>query len=50
MATAVFMGVAAIALATTYALERRIAIMPVVAGVMIFVFGGLIHRHSGISL
>ncbi len=40
-ATGLFMAATLIALAVAYALERRIPIMPLVAGVVVFVFGGL---------
>ena len=39
--TAFFMVAMAISLAITWVLEKRIAIMPLVTGVMVFVFGGL---------
>jgi intracellular septation protein len=40
-ATAAFMVVIAIALSASYALERRIAPIPLVTGAMVLVFGGL---------
>ncbi len=39
--TALFMVAMAISLALTWMLERRLAVMPLVTGVMVFVFGGL---------
>lgn len=39
--TALFMVAMAISLTLTWLLERRIAVMPLVTGVMVFVFGGL---------
>jgi len=39
--TAFFMVAMAISLSITWALERKIAVMPLVTGVMVFVFGGL---------
>lgn len=39
--TAFFMVAMAISLTITWILERRLAIMPLVTGVMVFVFGGL---------
>ena len=39
--TAFFMVAMAISLVLTWLLERRLAIMPMVTGVMVFVFGGL---------
>lgn len=39
--TAFFMVAMAISLSITWMLERRIAVMPLVTGVMVFVFGGL---------
>ena len=40
-ATGVFMVATLIALALSYALQRRLAIMPLVSGVVVLVFGGL---------
>jgi len=40
-ATAVFMAATLIALPTAYMLERRLPVMPLVAGVFVLIFGGL---------
>ncbi|MEM6665128.1 MAG: septation protein A [Pseudomonadota bacterium] len=40
-ATAAFMVAITISLAVSYALERRLAVMPLVSGVVVLVFGGL---------
>src|SRR5918911_4790135 len=40
-ATGVFMVATLIALALSYALQRRLAIMPLVSGVVVLVFGGV---------
>ena len=40
-ATGVFMVATLIALALSYALQRRLAIMPLVSGVVVLLFGGL---------
>ncbi len=40
-ATGVFMAATLTALALSYALQRRLAIMPLVSGVVVLVFGGL---------
>ncbi len=39
--TAFFMVAMAVSLTITWVLERRIAVMPLITGVMVFVFGGL---------
>jgi len=39
--TAFFMVAMAISLTITWILERRIAVMPLITGIMVFVFGGL---------
>ena len=39
--TAFFMVAMAVSLAITWMLERRIALMPLVTGVMVFIFGGM---------
>ncbi len=39
--TAVFMAATAVSLGVSYALERRVPVMPLVAGVFILIFGGL---------
>lgn len=39
--TALFMVAMAISLTLTWILERRLAVMPLVTGIMVFVFGGL---------
>ena len=39
--TAFFMVAMAISLTLTWILERRIAVMPLITGIMVFVFGGL---------
>jgi len=41
MATAAFMVVTIVALAVSWGLTRRLAIMPIVTGIVVFVFGGL---------
>ncbi|MGB0684110.1 MAG: septation protein A [Magnetovibrionaceae bacterium] len=40
-ATGLFMGATVLALVLSWVLERRIPVMPLVAGVMVLVFGGL---------
>jgi len=40
-ATAAFMVVTIVALAVSWGLTRRLAIMPIVTGIVVFVFGGL---------
>lgn len=40
-ATAVFMGLVAVALVVSVALERRLPVMPLVSAVVVMVFGGL---------
>ncbi|MCC6983871.1 MAG: septation protein A [Bauldia sp.] len=40
-ATGLFMGAVVIALAISYALTRRLPVMPVVSGIVVLVFGGL---------
>ena len=40
-ATAIFMAATIVALAASWVLTRRLAIMPLVTGVVVFVFGGL---------
>jgi intracellular septation protein len=40
-ATAIFMAAIAVALAVSFALTRRLPIMPVVTGIVVLVFGGL---------
>ena len=40
-ATAAFMVATAISIAVSYGLERRVPLVPVVTGVIVFVFGGL---------
>jgi intracellular septation protein len=41
VATAVFMVATVVALSASWSLTRRLAIMPIVTGVVVFVFGGL---------
>lgn len=41
LATALLMGATFVSLAVFYAVERRIALMPLVTGVMVGIFGGL---------
>ena len=40
-ATAIFMAATIVALAASWVLTRRLAVMPLVTGVVVFVFGGL---------